>query len=146
MAWRGFKFTLRLSLELGVSHMLRIVVAGVALLFSQTAWAGTAVVNPPPAKPAAMPQRACLEDVERFCSDVPYGKGRRLECLARHEKQLTPECKPRLKLMQAAFSDAQKQLQQNQKEQTKQPAGAAKQNTPTDGKPATPPSAQPPKR
>ena len=126
--------------------MLRIVVAGLALLFSQATWAGNAVVNAPPAKPAAVPQGPCLEDVERFCSNVPYGKGRRLDCLARHEKQLTPECKPRLKMMQAAFADAQKQLQQNQELRTKQPAGTAKQKTATDVKPATPPSNQPPKK
>jgi hypothetical protein len=146
MAWRGFEFTLRLKAKLGVLHMLRIVVVGVALLFSQAAWAGGAVVNPPPAKPAAMHQRACWDDIDRFCSSVEYGGGRRLACLARHEKELTPACKPRLKMMQAAYADAQKQLQQNRKQQTKQPAGTAKQSTTAGGKPATPPPAQPPKK
>jgi hypothetical protein len=39
----------------------------------------------------------CRWDIARFCSDVRPGGARVLECLERHEADLAPECKDRLR-------------------------------------------------
>lgn len=38
-------------------------------------------------------QKSCKSDVEKFCSDVPPGKGRQLECLSGHQDDLSRSCK-----------------------------------------------------
>jgi hypothetical protein len=38
----------------------------------------------------------CAADAEKFCKDVPKGKGRVVRCLKEHEGQLSPACKETL--------------------------------------------------
>jgi hypothetical protein len=38
----------------------------------------------------------CLDDVDRFCSDVEPGQGRVIVCLSRHEQDLAPVCRKHL--------------------------------------------------
>jgi len=38
----------------------------------------------------------CTDEIQRFCADVQPGKGRIVECLRRHEAQLSPACVQRI--------------------------------------------------
>jgi hypothetical protein len=109
------------------------VVAGVILLSSAAAYA----VSPPPKTNVGNP---CAADAERFCNDVPFGKGRRLACLARHESQLAPACRPKLKFMQAVYAAAQENIRRAAAAEAKQRAEAAR-NKATPNNPAPPPPA-----
>ena len=40
---------------------------------------------------------ACANDVQKFCKDVKPGEGRLVKCLKENEKQLSPECRDKLK-------------------------------------------------
>lgn len=37
-------------------------------------------------------RKSCGKDVQKFCADVPSGRGRILECLADHESELSGSC------------------------------------------------------
>ncbi len=43
-------------------------------------------------------QRACQDDVERFCPEVKPGKGRIFDCLHQHQANLSGECQEKLGL------------------------------------------------
>ncbi|HEX3651635.1 MAG TPA: cysteine rich repeat-containing protein [Rhizomicrobium sp.] len=89
------------------------------------------------APPQAKPDRpACAEYVNRYCADVPMGKGRRIACLAKHKAELNPACKKRLLIMQETFRNAQKQLEANRKLPAKQPKADGASSQPP--KPNTP--------
>jgi Golgi apparatus protein 1 len=51
-----------------------------------------AAVAAPGAASGALP---CAADIQKFCADVPTGSGRVEECLEKHAKELSPECKTR---------------------------------------------------
>jgi len=38
-------------------------------------------------------RQSCSSDVQKFCSDVPSGKGRILDCLSDHQDALSNSCK-----------------------------------------------------
>ena len=38
-------------------------------------------------------RKSCTADVQKFSSDVPSGKGRRLDCLDKHQPDLSSSCK-----------------------------------------------------
>ena len=145
-AWRAEDFTLSSTHNKRDLPMMRIAAVGAFIVLScAAAFAGGNAAPAPSAK--AQPARggACAADVERFCNDVPFGEGRRLACLARHEAQLAPACRPWLKTMQAMFAQAQKQLQLNRTIEAKKKAEdakqqAAKQKAAAEGNPLSPPA------
>lgn len=86
---------------------MRILVCAV-LFLSGTA----ALAAPAPNAPAPAPghQRfVCADDAAKFCDAVPYGEGRRIDCLAKHMKQLTPGCRRVVPIMQAMVAFGKKQ-------------------------------------
>jgi hypothetical protein len=38
---------------------------------------------------------ACKPDIEKFCSEIPAGKGAIAKCLKQHSADLSPDCKAR---------------------------------------------------
>jgi hypothetical protein len=82
-----------------------IRVAAVRALLASAAVAHAA---PPPPQhgPATGP---CASAVQKFCTDVPLGEGRRIACLAKHQSQLTPACKERVTILQRMFKYGQEQ-------------------------------------
>jgi len=42
-------------------------------------------------------QKACWQDAQRLCKDVPLGQGRLINCLQEHIEQVSPECKGSLR-------------------------------------------------
>jgi hypothetical protein len=127
---------------------MRIVFVGAVLLVLCTpAFAAGEPASAPPAPQAK--KGPCLADVDRFCSKVPMGNGRRIACLAKHQKQLTPSCHKALPVIQAMFEFGQEQHRKTQEylaKQAKQEAAAAKLKAATDGKTAKPPAAQAPNK
>jgi hypothetical protein len=102
------------------------VVSAIFFLCGAAAFAAGAPASAPP-KPQTMSQGPCMADVERFCSNVPFGKGRRLDCLARHSAQLTPVCRERVPRMQEMYKFGQEQLKATKAVLAKQNAATAKQ-------------------
>ena len=45
--------------------------------------------------------RACKNDAAKLCADVPFGGGRIVECLKKHENQLTVGCANELKQLKS---------------------------------------------
>ena len=69
-----------------------------------------------------------MADVHRFCKDVPIGNGRRIACLAKHQKELAPVCQKRVPALQQAFEFGQKQLQKTKEAIAKKKAAEAAKN------------------
>jgi len=46
--------------------------------------------------PVGAQELPCTDEIQRFCADVQPGKGRIVECLRRHEVQLSPACVQRI--------------------------------------------------
>jgi hypothetical protein len=44
-------------------------------------------------------KEACGADMEKFCSDVKVGKGRKIVCLKQHRNELSPACQEKLSSM-----------------------------------------------
>ena len=42
---------------------------------------------------------SCMQDMQRLCSKVVPGQGRKVACLRAHVSQLTPACRDQLKSM-----------------------------------------------
>ena len=59
----------------------------------------------------ADPRKACQADVERFCKDVPRGRGGIMKCLKQHESELSAECKAEGEKMTAKREERKKELQ-----------------------------------
>jgi hypothetical protein len=115
----------------------RTSVATAALLLYCGAAVATTIIPPPPVLPPGTSvgtRGACDGDAKRFCNDVPFGQGRRIACLERHEAQLTPACKPRLKFLRALINAANAQMAHNQAIE-KAKAEAAKKGSVTQGDP-----------
>jgi hypothetical protein len=47
------------------------------------------------ASSAAMADRPCRADIQKFCADVKPGGGRVAACLKKHDAELSPACKAR---------------------------------------------------
>jgi len=62
------------------------------------------------ATPASMP---CMEEIEKFCKDVPPGKGQLFICLDGHRQELSPECRGKVDLGRAKLEEAQKLCSQD---------------------------------
>jgi hypothetical protein len=103
--------------------MTRIAVTAALYVFA-AASAFAAPASPGPA--AKHGGAACFNEVNRFCADVPFGGGKRIACLAQHNKELSADCKNRLAFMQQVFDMSQKQLQDNKKLQAKKAAAQQK--------------------
>ena len=43
---------------------------------------------------------ACAEDLNKFCKDVQPGEGRLLQCLKKHDSELSPQCRETLQQKQ----------------------------------------------
>ncbi|HXH12138.1 MAG TPA: cysteine rich repeat-containing protein [Alphaproteobacteria bacterium] len=54
--------------------------------------------------PALAQGNACMEDVQKFCKDVPPGRGNVMKCLRAHQAELSPACQEQI---QAAKAQAQ---------------------------------------
>jgi len=116
------------------------VVSTILLLSGAAAFAGGTVPTVP-ASVQATGQEPCAADLKRFCSDVPYGNGRRVDCLARHENELAPACKPRVKMLQEMIAFGKKQHERTMAIIAKRDAEeAAKQKAAAAGKTAPPPA------
>jgi len=82
-------------------------VAAVCALLASVAVAYAAPPPPPPQHGRAT--GPCVSAVQKFCTNVPIGEGRRIACLAKHKSQLTPACKERLTILQGMFKYGQEQ-------------------------------------
>jgi hypothetical protein len=114
-------------------------VSAILLLSGAAAFAGGTTPSVP-ANAQATGHGPCVADAQRFCSDVPYGNGRRVDCLARHEKDLAPACKPRVKLLQAMIAYGKKQHERTMATIARMEAEAAKQKAAAAKKPVPPPA------
>lgn len=115
------------------------LVTATLLVYCGAAFAIT-IIPPPPVLPAGTSigtQGACAGDAKRLCNDVPFGQGRRIACLERHEAQLTSACKPRLKFLRALVDAAKAQMAQNEAIE-KAKAEAAKKSSAAQDNPAQP--------
>lgn len=122
--------------------MTRIVIISALLLECAARALAAEPVPVAPAKPQVMHESPCAGDARRFCNDVPYGNGRRLDCLAHHWAQLTPACRPRLKILQAMFAFGQEQHRRTVATLAREAAEAAKQKAAAAKKNAAPPNPQ----
>jgi hypothetical protein len=104
---------------------MRIAVVSAALFLSGSAAFAAGTPGSAPPKPQG-DHGPCFTDVKRFCDAVPFGDGRRIACLAKHQKQLTPACQERVPKMQAMFEFGQQQLKKTQALLAKQEAAEAK--------------------
>ncbi|MFP5519402.1 MAG: cysteine rich repeat-containing protein [Bdellovibrionia bacterium] len=71
---------------------------------------------------------ACEADRDKFCKDVPGGKGRIMKCLKENESQVSAECKAELSDKRAAFKmnkQMRRQMMEKQKELQNAPAEGA---------------------
>lgn len=95
---------------------MRLFAFGAVFVLSATAVLA-APAAAPPSPPAAPAQHrfACADDAERFCDNVPYGGGRRIDCLAKHIKQITPACRKMVPVMQAMVAYGKKQEERTNK-------------------------------
>jgi multidrug efflux system outer membrane protein len=50
----------------------------------------------------------CMMEIEQFCKDVPSGEGRLLQCLAEHEKDLSPVCRSKFDKVKARLEQAKR--------------------------------------
>lgn len=50
--------------------------------------------------------RPCSEDIASFCKDVKPGGGRIISCLKKHEGELSPVCKDKLREVQKRIDEA----------------------------------------
>jgi multidrug efflux system outer membrane protein len=50
----------------------------------------------------------CMEEIERYCKDVPPGAGRLLECLAGHERDLSPVCRSKVDQAKSRLEEAKR--------------------------------------
>lgn len=75
--------------------MKQFAMAG-ALLFLLCA--GAAAQNGAPMG-SSHPESGCAPDLQKFCSKVQPGGGRKIACLHAHEKQLTASCRALLPSM-----------------------------------------------
>lgn len=104
--------------------MTRIAILGaVVFVFGSSAIAGPAA-PPLAAKPVA--DHPCVAEAKQFCSDVPYGNGQRLKCLSKHDAQLSPICRSRLKVWLAMLEYGQEQRKKTMAAIAKEQAEAAK--------------------
>ncbi len=47
-----------------------------------------------PAEPAE--QRPCMDELEKFCKEVPPGEGRIIKCLQEHDRELSAVCRDKV--------------------------------------------------
>ncbi len=57
---------------------------------------------------APMEEFPCMMEIEQFCKDVLPGEGRLLQCLAGHEKNLSPVCRSKLDKVKARLEEAKR--------------------------------------
>ena len=121
--------------------MMRFAISAAALLLSVVA---VSAASPPPLPPAKVNQKPpCAAEVQKFCSDVPLGDGRRIACLERHSAELTPACRERTKTLRAMFDFGQVQHRKTMAIVAKQHAEAAdKKKSAPNSKASIPPPAQ----
>src|SRR4051812_8561788 len=89
---------------------MRIAFKG--FLFALFALSVTAALAGPPKAPSTprpVHRAACARFVEQYCKNVPWGQGRRIDCLAKHKAQLDGPCRDRLALMQQLFAIGKEQ-------------------------------------
>jgi hypothetical protein len=134
LAWQKDDFRLPFVRNNASSFTMRIAIVSTVLIL----WGAAAFAEPAPAPPK--PQRApCMADIGRFCSNVPFGNGHRIACLAKHQKQLAPACQERLPRMQAMFEFGEKQKKATEAYFAKQKnAATRKKNAPPPASPAAP--------
>jgi hypothetical protein len=48
----------------------------------------------------ALAAAPCAEDTQKFCADISPGDGRMLECLRKHQAELSETCRNQQKIMQ----------------------------------------------
>ncbi len=68
---------------------------------------------------AQAPDKPCMADAARLCSNVEPGGGAQIACLKAHKEQLSPACKKNVMKMKVKQME-QQQLEQQQQQQ--QPA------------------------
>ena len=59
------------------------------------------MVGPALAATESALMRACKSDAAKLCSDVPLGGGKMVECLKKHESQISVDCANELKQLKS---------------------------------------------
>jgi hypothetical protein len=62
----------------------------------------TLVVSPALAVTESALMKACKGDVMKLCPHVPFGGGKIIECLKKHENQMTVGCAKELKQLKSS--------------------------------------------
>ena len=112
---------------------MRALFVPILFLSTVAAFAQPAAQNSPPHHRAA-----CAELVDRYCTDVPIGQGRRIDCLNKHKAQLNPACRNRLAVMQQLFVFGKEQRKKTDAFLAKQAAAEAKKSKPASGEGSAP--------
>jgi hypothetical protein len=76
-------------------YALQALVLGFLFMMPAAAW---------PAEPTG--QRPCMEELEKFCSEVQAGEGRLIHCLQEHEAQLSPVCRDEVQSIMKRLEEA----------------------------------------
>lgn len=118
------------------------VTIAVLFLSGGASFAGNAAA-PPPAPHAGPAHFPCAADNARFCATVPMGNGRRVLCLARHEAELAPACKPVVKSMLAMYNQGVERHRQTMVTVQRMEAEQNEKAGPAKNKPAASPQKKP---
>ena len=96
-------------------------IAALSVLASLVAASAFAADNKAPPKV----DHPCVVYADRFCSNVPYGEGRRIVCLESHKSELSPACRKRVAILRMLFDYGKKQRELTAAAVAKQQAAEA---------------------